>query len=70
MLLRELLEDSSHAVLRGSEDIEIQGITADSRAVEPGMAFFCMAGAAQDGIDYVAEALTKGAIAIGSYRDG
>ena len=70
MLLRELLEDSSHAVLRGSEDIEIQGITADSRAVEPGMAFFCMAGAAQDGIDYVAEALTKGAIAIVADRDG
>ena len=34
------------------------------------MAFFCMAGAAQDGIDYVAEALTKGAVAIVADRDG
>ena len=70
MLLRELLEDSSYVVLRGNENVELQGITADSRVVEPEMAFFCMAGAAQDGIDYVAEALKRGAVVIVADRDG
>ena len=70
MLLKELLEDSSHVVLRGSEDIELQGITADSRDIEPGMAFFCMAGATCDGINYLAEALKKGTVAVIADRGG
>jgi UDP-N-acetylmuramoyl-L-alanyl-D-glutamate--2,6-diaminopimelate ligase len=42
----------------------IGGLTADSRKVRPGDAFFALAGAKQDGLAFVADALAKGAAII------
>lgn len=42
----------------------IAGLTADSRAVEPGFAFAALAGAKTDGARFVAQALEKGAAAV------
>jgi UDP-N-acetylmuramoyl-L-alanyl-D-glutamate--2,6-diaminopimelate ligase len=42
----------------------ISGLTADSRKVRPGDAFFALAGAKQDGLAFVAEALAKGAAVV------
>jgi UDP-N-acetylmuramoyl-L-alanyl-D-glutamate--2,6-diaminopimelate ligase len=42
----------------------IGGLTADSRKVRPGDAFFAVAGAKQDGLAFVADALARGAAVI------
>jgi UDP-N-acetylmuramoyl-L-alanyl-D-glutamate--2,6-diaminopimelate ligase len=48
----------------GVADRPIGGLTADSRKVRPGDAFFALAGAKQDGLAFVAEALAKGAAVV------
>lgn len=45
-------------------DIDVTGITADSREVQPGMLFVAVAGNKADGAKYVADAKAKGASAI------
>jgi UDP-N-acetylmuramoyl-L-alanyl-D-glutamate--2,6-diaminopimelate ligase len=53
----------------GSGGIEITGLTADSREVQPGFLFAALAGAKADGTRFIAEAIAKGAAAILA-RDG
>jgi UDP-N-acetylmuramoyl-L-alanyl-D-glutamate--2,6-diaminopimelate ligase len=48
----------------GCEDAEIGGLTADSRAVEPGFLFAALGGRSDDGGRFVPEALARGAAAI------
>ncbi len=48
----------------GCSDIEIAGITADSREVRPGWLFAALRGAKADGSRFVADAVDKGAAAI------
>ncbi len=45
-------------------DMNITGLTADSRAVEPGYLFAALPGSKVDGRSYIAEAVTNGASAI------
>src|SRR5262245_49102357 len=52
------------AVPQGSGEVEIAGITADSREVRPGWLFAALAGAKTDGARFVSDALGKGAAAI------
>ena len=47
---------------------EIGGLSADSRKVRPGDAFFALAGAKADGLAYAAQAVEKGAAAIVAER--
>ena len=42
-------------------DIEIKGITCDSRAVEQGFLFVCIKGVSSDGHAFAADAVKKGA---------
>ena len=51
------------------KDIEITGITNDSRKVTEGCAFVCIVGTASDGHDYAAAAAEKGAAVIIAQRD-
>jgi UDP-N-acetylmuramoyl-L-alanyl-D-glutamate--2,6-diaminopimelate ligase len=48
----------------GVAEREIGGLTADSRKVRPGDAFFALAGAKQDGLAFVADALARGAAVV------
>ena len=48
----------------GCGDVEIAGITADSRQVRPGWLFAAMPGSKLDGARFVPEALAKGAAAV------
>jgi len=48
----------------GVPDMDVTGLTADSRAVEPGFLFAALAGARADGLDYVDEAVRRGAVAV------
>lgn len=45
-------------------DVEIAGVTADSRAVKPGYLFAALTGTKADGARYAADAIAKGAVAI------
>jgi UDP-N-acetylmuramoyl-L-alanyl-D-glutamate--2,6-diaminopimelate ligase len=48
----------------GHAAIEITGVTADSRAVKPGFLFVAVPGSKADGLAYVSQAVTAGAVAI------
>lgn len=50
-------------------DLEISGITSDSRAVEPGFLFAALQGSNADGAAFAADAATKGAVAIIAAHD-
>ncbi|MEP6275707.1 Mur ligase domain-containing protein, partial [Hyphomonas sp.] len=45
-------------------DIEIKGMTADSRRVAPGYLFAALKGTVSDGRDYIPQAVEKGAVAV------
>ena len=64
MFLKEILEGADAWYLRGTKETMIAGITADSRCVTPGMAFFCLKGTAHDGADHAGEATERGASAL------
>ncbi len=49
-------------------DLDIAGISADSRAVEPGFAFFAVPGFAGDGLNFVADAKARGACVVIAQR--
>ena len=67
MTLGELLPG---AVLSPAErDTVVSGLTADSRAVRPGFAFFALAGQRGDGLAHAAAARAAGAAAVVADRD-
>lgn len=49
---------------QGWEQIDVNGITADSRAVKPGHIFAAIPGVKMDGRDFIADAVKHGAVAI------
>ncbi len=60
MILRDLFPDyEGHAA-----DLEVAGITADSRRVQPGYIFAALQGVAADGRTFIPSALKAGAIAV------
>lgn len=60
MLLKNLIPD----VNKKFADIEISGITSDSRLVKAGYAFVCISGVTGDGHDYADSAVNKGAAVV------
>jgi UDP-N-acetylmuramoyl-L-alanyl-D-glutamate--2,6-diaminopimelate ligase len=48
----------------GNKDVEVLGITYDSRKVRPGYIFVCIRGEHHDGHMYISEAAEKGAVAV------
>lgn len=57
--------DYGHQVsVSGAADVEVAGLSADSRKVEPGTVFFALSGTKADGGAYAADAVAKGAVAI------
>ncbi len=51
------------------KDLEITGVTCDSRKVQSGFAFICIEGSLSDGHDYAAKALEQGANVIIAQKD-
>ena len=64
MQLRELLKTLSISRIVGKDQIEIKGLTADSRRVKSGDLFVCLPGFTVDGHEYAAKAVASGAAAI------
>ncbi|MBN9021758.1 MAG: UDP-N-acetylmuramoyl-L-alanyl-D-glutamate--2,6-diaminopimelate ligase, partial [Rhizobiales bacterium] len=63
MLLRDLVSDGV-TVPPGAGDVDVTGITADSRAVERGFLFAALSGSTTDGGRYVPGAVASGAAAV------
>ncbi|HUP45241.1 MAG TPA: UDP-N-acetylmuramoyl-L-alanyl-D-glutamate--2,6-diaminopimelate ligase [Thermoanaerobaculia bacterium] len=64
MKLRELLDGVPVVAVHGSTDVEISGVTPDSRLVRKGSLFVAIPGTQQDGAQYVPQAMEKGAAAV------
>ena len=64
MKLRELLNGVPVASCAVDLEMEIAGVSYDSRATQPGDLFVAMTGYATDGHKYIATALEKGAAAV------
>ena len=56
------------AVIHGDANVEIEHIEYDSRLVRPGTLFVAIHGFKQDGYDYVADAVSRGAVAVMGQR--
>ena len=67
MRLEELARGAG-AVLEGSPDVEITGIAYDSRRVSAGDLFVAVQGLHVDGHHYLADAVTRGAVALAIER--
>jgi UDP-N-acetylmuramoyl-L-alanyl-D-glutamate--2,6-diaminopimelate ligase len=63
MKLRDILPADAE-IAAGRADIEVGGVTADSRAVKPGDVFFAIAGAKADGLHFAGAAFAAGAAAV------
>lgn len=55
--------------VKGPQNCEIEGIAYDSRQVRPGWLFVALHGHKQDGTDYIADAVSRGAVAVLSDSD-
>ncbi len=63
MYLTRLLDEKAHVEIM-PQDMDIQGLTADSREVAPGFLFAALPGSHADGAEFIGEALRRGASAI------
>src|SRR6516165_166739 len=62
LLTADVVSDPSYAGL------EVRGVSADSRTVKPGYVFVAIAGTKDDGLRFVDQALSSGAVAIMAER--
>jgi UDP-N-acetylmuramoyl-L-alanyl-D-glutamate--2,6-diaminopimelate ligase len=64
MKLKKLLKDISVSDVKGSKDIVITGLCANSKVVSPGNLFVAKKGRVDDGAQYIQEAIAAGASAV------
>jgi UDP-N-acetylmuramoyl-L-alanyl-D-glutamate--2,6-diaminopimelate ligase len=69
MLLRDLLAPLLPVRVTGDDSMEITGLTADSRKVQPGCLFVCLTGFTVDGHAFAAQAVENGAVAVLAEQD-
>lgn len=61
MKVGDLLKDIDYKILQGKDDISIEGLNYNSRAIKNGDAFFCIKGLKSDGHTYAKSAVENGA---------
>ena len=64
MKLKEILEGLPILSVQADLTAEITGVSYDSRGVEPGHVFVAIPGCEEDGVDYAAQAVSRGAACI------
>jgi UDP-N-acetylmuramoyl-L-alanyl-D-glutamate--2,6-diaminopimelate ligase len=67
-LLRELIDPADIIAFAGNLDVEITGVTNDSRRIEKGNCFVAVKGLKEDGFLYVDAAVKQGAFAVVSQQ--
>jgi UDP-N-acetylmuramoyl-L-alanyl-D-glutamate--2,6-diaminopimelate ligase len=68
MKLGDVLSGVSLLHFEGSREEDIQGLTYDSRKIQPGFLFAAMKGEKTDGNDYIQQAVASGAAAVLSHQ--
>ena len=68
MLLSSLIGADANAP-PGAGNVEVAGITSDSRSVRPGYVFAAIAGSKADGARFIGDAVAKGAVAVLAGQD-
>jgi UDP-N-acetylmuramoyl-L-alanyl-D-glutamate--2,6-diaminopimelate ligase len=69
MRLNELCRRLEQARIQSGAEMDILGITHDSREVKPGDLFVCLVGGQHDGHRYAADAVARGAVAVVAQED-
>ncbi|MDR3307193.1 MAG: UDP-N-acetylmuramoyl-L-alanyl-D-glutamate--2,6-diaminopimelate ligase [Endomicrobium sp.] len=69
MKLKGILSDDMKIFVSGDLDVEVSGISYDSRTVKNGYVFFALPGHNTDGCKHIGEAMKKGASAIVSHSN-
>jgi UDP-N-acetylmuramoyl-L-alanyl-D-glutamate--2,6-diaminopimelate ligase len=69
MKLSKLIENFPFRYHLSNGDIEITGLTSDSRLVQPGYLFVAISGSTTDGHNFIANALKGGAVAVAGTRE-
>jgi len=64
MKLSELMTPDDKVIVHGKSDVEITGLTDDSREAKPGVLFVAVKGMQSDGHQYVTKAVAAGASAV------
>ncbi len=64
MKLKKILKDIPECQIKGSKEIEITGISANSKLIVPGNLFIAKKGRTFDGGNYIPEAIEAGACAV------
>ena len=64
MLLRDLLQGTPVTAVQADPEMEIAGISYDSRTVRPGDLFAAIAGEEYDGAQFIPQALERGAVCV------
>ncbi len=64
MKLKKLLKDIPEIVVRGSKEIEITGISANSKLIGPGNLFIAKRGLTHDGARFIPDVVAAGASAV------
>lgn len=64
MKLKKLFKEIPGAEIKGSKDLEISGLSANSKLVSPGNLFIAKKGFVDDGAKYIREAISGGAYAV------
>jgi len=69
MILGKLFESIPVLGIAGAKEVEIEGLAYDSRQVEPGWLFVAVPGHEADGSRYIADAVSRGAVAVVSENE-
>ena len=69
MKLADLARGVPDSALEGGGEVEVTGITIDSRRVQPGDLFVAVVGLRQDGHAFVGDAVRQGAVAVAVERE-
>lgn len=64
MKLKKLLKEIPFKSVKGSKDVDITGVCANSKLVAPGHLFIARKGLLDDGSRYIQEAISAGAVAV------
>ncbi|MBB64922.1 MAG: UDP-N-acetylmuramoyl-L-alanyl-D-glutamate--2,6-diaminopimelate ligase [Waddliaceae bacterium] len=64
MKLKKLFRDLSIESIKGSKEVEITGLCANSKLVVPGNLFIAKKGGHYDGAEFISEAVSAGAVAV------
>lgn len=65
MLLEYLIKDIEHIVaIKGKKDIDVTGVSIDSRQIEPGNMFIAIKGSQADGHRFIPQAVSSGATTV------